>query len=95
MKWYKCSIAGENFPGELLSEDKEIGFFTTRFVEADTAEDAEHKALANLKEDESIKLPEGVSPSQKAKVYFEEIIEISKSDVPDVQSGFTFYVMGT
>lgn len=95
MKWFKCSISGENFPGELISEGKEIGFFTTRFVKAETTEDAEYIALANLKEDESIKLPDGVSPTKKAKVYFEEIIEIPKSDVPDVQTGFTFYVMGT
>lgn len=95
MKWYKCTIAGENFPGELISEDKEIGFFTTRFVEAETPEAAELSALAILKEEKSIRLPDGILPNRKARVYFEEIIEVPTSDIPDVQTGFTFYVMDT
>ncbi len=95
MKWYKCTIAGENVPGELISEDKEIGFFTTRFVEAETPEAAEISALAILKEDKSIRLPDGMLPNRKARVYFEEIIEVPTSDIPDVQTGFTFYVMDT
>ena len=95
MKWYKCSIAGENFPGELINEDKDIGFFTTRFVKADTAEDAELAALTILKEDKNMALPDGVLPTEKAKVYFEEIIEVSKEDVPDIEAGFAFYAMDT
>jgi len=95
MKWFKCLVEGENFPGVLANSDELIGFFTTRFVEAETPEDAEMKVLANLKNEQSLQLPEGVSPPSNAKVYFEEIEEVLVSEVPDVNAGFSFYVMGT
>ena len=95
MKWFKCFIAGENFPGELINEKELIGFYATRFIEAKTVEEAEMTALSNLRNEESLQLPEGVKPSDKAKVYFEEIEEVLKSEVPEVDGGFTFYVMGT
>jgi hypothetical protein len=64
-------------------------------VEAETAEEAEMKALANLKNEESLQLPEGVVPPSNAKVYFEEIEEVMESEVPEVNAGFSFYIMGT
>lgn len=95
MKWFRCFIEGENFPGVLANCDELIGFYTTRFVEAETAEDAEMKALEILKGEESFRLPEGVTPPSNAKVYFEEIEEVLVSELPEVNAGFTFYVMGT
>jgi hypothetical protein len=95
MKWFRCLIEGENFPGVLANSDELIGFYTTRFVEAETAEEAEMKALANLKNEESLQLPEGVVPPSNAKVYFEEIEEVMESEVPEVNAGFSFYIMGT
>ena len=95
MKWYRCFIEGENFPGVLANTEELIGFYTTRFVEASTPEEAEMTALANLKNEESLQLPEGIAPPKNAKVHFEEIEEVSQSDVPEINAGFTFYVMGT
>ncbi len=93
MKWFKCYIEGENFPGELVKDDKLIGFLITRFVQADSPEEAENIVLGRLKDEESLKLPAGVSPSAIAKVYFEQITEVSEEDVPSVQPGFTFFPM--
>jgi hypothetical protein len=93
--WFKCFIEGENFPGELIGEESMVGFCTTRYVEADSIEEAESKVMGNLRHEESLKLAEGVKPSEEAKVYFESIEEISKSEVPESDVGFTFYVMGT
>jgi hypothetical protein len=42
-----------------------------------------------------LKLPEGVKPTKEAKVYFEEIEEVSKNAVPETQIGFSFYAMDT
>ncbi len=70
MKWYKCTIAGENFPGELINEDKEIGFFTTRFVEAETPEAAELSALAILKEEKKYKIARWNLTKPKSKGIF-------------------------
>ena len=93
MKWFKCYIEGENFPGELVNDDKLIGFFITRFVQADSPEEAENIALGRLKDEESLKLPTGASPSAIAKVYFGKIAEVSEKDVPTDQPGFTFFPM--
>ena len=95
MKWYRCLIEGENFPGELLNKKEPIGFYATRFVEADSPEEAENIALLNLKSEEVLKLPKDLETSENTKVYFEEIEEINKSEVPEIQSGFTFYDMET
>jgi hypothetical protein len=93
MKWFKCSIAGENFPGDLVDDDKLVGFYVTRFVQAETTEDAEVLGLNSLRTEESLQLPEGVMPPPTAKVYFEEIVEIEESEVPSVPPGFTFFPM--
>jgi hypothetical protein len=59
MKWYKCFVAGENFPGVLIDDKEPVGFYTTRFVQAVNGEDAEMKVLESLRHEESLKLPEG------------------------------------
>jgi hypothetical protein len=49
--WFRCSVRGENFPGELVGSPGDVGFYTTRFIEAPDAAQAEARVLANLKED--------------------------------------------
>lgn len=95
MKWFKCLIAGENFPGQLIHESKEIGFYAIRFVQSTSASEAELLALSNLKNEPSLKLPAGVSPSKNAKIYFENIVEVNANEIPEKQTGFTFFIMGT
>jgi hypothetical protein len=53
VNWYKCFIAGENFPGQLIDQDYLIGFYTTRFVQAAGEEDAESVGLEFLKTEDS------------------------------------------
>ena len=93
MKWYKCLVAGENFPGELLNDTKPVGFYVTRFVQGNSPGDAEMAALDLLRGEESLSLPEGVSPLESAKVYFEEITEVPESEVPSIPMGFSFFPM--
>lgn len=94
MKWFRCLIEGRNFPGILIGEESPVGFYTTRFVEAETPADAELNVLANLKNEKSLTLPVGHPKPMDAKVFFEEITLVDFSDVPESSSGFTFYVMG-
>lgn len=91
MKWYKCFIAGENFPGHLVGQDYLIGFYATRFVQAESEESAEENCLEMLRTDDRLRLPSGVQPSDAAKVFFEEIAEVHESEVPEFQGGFTFF----
>jgi hypothetical protein len=93
VKWYKCFITGENFPGELVDQDYSVGFYTTRFVQAESEEAAELVGLDLLRTEDRLQLPEGVMPSESARVYFEEIMEVGESDVPEIQAGFVFFEM--
>jgi len=96
MAWFKCYIAGENFPGAIIGEDNLVGFYTTRYAEASSSAEAEIVALAILRQDQSMKLPEGAVPSHEARVYFEKVEEVEVDEVPKSQGqGFTFYRMGT
>lgn len=36
VKWFNCLILVENFPGELIKEKSRVGFYTTRFVQANS-----------------------------------------------------------
>lgn len=103
--WYRCFIRGENFPGQLarsavlaegakpVAADEPVGFFVTRFVEADSADQAEQKALLLLRSEPKLTPPEGYLPSSEARVFFEEITEVERGEVPDPQPGFVFHSM--
>lgn len=93
MSWYKCFIAGENFPGALIGESNPIGFYTTRFIEAKSPEEAETKVLANLKNEQKLSLPPGVPRPSNATVYFENIEEVESAEVTETNMGFSFFVM--
>lgn len=95
MSWFKCLIAGENFPGVLIGESNNIGFYTTRFVEAKDQNEAETIVLKNLKNEKSLVLPPETPRPTDANVYFESIEEVDKSAVPAIDVGFSFFVMGT
>jgi hypothetical protein len=71
-----------------------VGFYTTRFVEADTPEQAELAALELLRNDASLELlPE--HRSRDAKVYFEDIDEVPVDTERNPNAGFVFFTMGT
>jgi hypothetical protein len=92
MPWYRCLIAGENFPRQTVEtgHTELMGFFTTRWVEAASPEEAELKALAMMRVEDTFKLPDGRPKPKDAKVFFEEIIEV---DGPQTRGGATWYAM--
>ena len=94
MSWFKCSIEGENLPGQLIGEASPVGFYTTRYVEANSVKEAESVALNNLKNEPSLAILDGVEKPVNAKVYFKEIEQVS-IDAVKSNLGFTFFVMGT
>ena len=90
MPWFRCSIEGENFPGVLIRRKGLVGFYTTRWVEAADAEQAELAALDLLRTEPTFQLktpPEGV----EAKVYFDEIVEVDGPGGPN--AGATWFEM--
>lgn len=92
MPWFKCSIEGENFPGALIRSKGLVGFYTTRWVEASSPDEAESAALNLLRSEPSFQLKSPANTSD-AKVYFTEIVEV---DGPGgVNGGAAWYEMGS
>ncbi len=92
MPWFRCLARGENF---LLKEDgvlKLFGFYTTRWVEAANAEEAEFSALATLKADEFFEDMPKDQRNKEARVYFEEIEQCTK-EPKKAGKGFIFFEM--
>lgn len=91
---FRCSIRGENFPGELIGKKGLVGFYTTRWIEASSSEEAEMIGLDLLRGDPSfqIKSPK-LREQSKAMVYFEEIVAIEKPKRKLVNSGATWFEM--
>ena len=97
MKLFRCFIRGENFPLHVDGKDDLLGFYTARFVRAETADEAELLALDMLRENPTLN---GVDPSKRTAetmVYFESIEEIDSlpEGITEAGTGFTFYPMGT
>lgn len=94
MALFRCLIRGENFPGQLIDETTPVGFYTTRFVEAESAEEAELAAVNLLRSDSSLAMPEELR-TKEAKVYVEEIEEVPPDTERKPNKGFTFFSMDT
>jgi len=92
MPLFRCSIRGENFPGELIGQKTAIGFQATRFVDAKSAEEAERIAVAALREEAALTVTS--EPRVKnAKVYFESIEEVPSGTERVPNEGFSFFSM--
>jgi hypothetical protein len=92
MPLYRCFIRGENFPGELIGQTTAIGFHATRFVDAQSAQEAERIAVAALREDAALTVT--VEPRVKnAKVFFESIEEVASDTERVPNTGFAFFSM--
>jgi hypothetical protein len=92
MPWFRCLLRGENFPLLVMEVRKPTGFYTTRYAEAASPEEAEELVLNALHDEEVLKVPPGTPGTENARVYFEEIDEV---DGPGVNEGFTFFPEGS
>lgn len=93
MRLYRVLAHGTNFPGVILGEPSQIGFYTTRFVEARSAEDAETEVLARLRAEPALRV-DAEHRNTDARVLMEEIEEVPM-DTPRIpDQGFTFYRAG-
>jgi hypothetical protein len=82
-------IRGENFILELDGEAKRLGFYTTRFVEASAASEAEKKAIAQIREDR--RLGAQLEENDLASIHVEESCEVDSDSVPEAAQGFSFF----
>jgi len=96
MNLYRCFIEGENFPLKIEGIDGLVGFYTTRFVRAESPQQAELMALDLLRADPTL----DVDPSRRnasTRVFFESIeeIDVVPDGVSSAGTGYTFFPMGT
>jgi hypothetical protein len=92
---YRCFIRGENFPGELVGKRGSYGFYTARWIEATSAEEAERACLELLKGDPTFQVtsPKLLEKAVDAKVYFEKIEPVRPTKRKRVNSGATWFKM--
>lgn len=93
MKYYRVLLNGQNFLINYEGKKIYMGFYTTRFVEASNSEEAELKAVNNIRNNEKLKdATLNKSWQKKAKIYLDEIYEIEEKDVQR-DYGFGWYKM--
>lgn len=92
MKKFRVFIRGENFLINLDGVEQKLGFYTTRYVEAQDEEAAEYAVMDILRADP--KLAKGVlnDKSDPPMMYAEEVDEIDSFEgCPLPGTGFAFY----
>lgn len=95
MKYYQVVLNGENFLIRVDGEKTLMGFYTTKFVEAESAKEAELKAVDVLKQDEdllNLTLNRSGDIYKAPTIYLDTIYEITKSSMEDDQ-GKAWYSM--
>ena len=92
MKKFRVLLRGENFLLDMDGTVKSTGFYTTVFVEARDADEAELSAVEVIRKDDRLRqcvLNERPDPPM---LYAEEVDELTRFDGPAHQSlGYTFY----
>jgi hypothetical protein len=91
MPYFKVFLNGENFWLQAEGKPARLGFYTTRFVEAENEREAELKAVEMLRDNE--KLKQVLNDDSDAPMIYCESVESIEPFDPEtvVQHGFTFY----
>lgn len=89
MKVYSVFINGQNFLIESGGKLEKVGFYTTRFVEAENEKDAEDKAISMMCSDLELKKSAQNEKDNPPMMYTDKIGQVEK--IPDHQPGLVFY----
>lgn len=90
MAWFRLFACGEDFPVVIAGEVVIAGFYTTRYVEAASAPEAEAIASELLFEDPDLEAPPGYEDYQP-RIVFEEVEQVAEPI--DINDGFSFFPM--
>ncbi len=95
MKFFQVVLNGENFLIRVDGKKTLMGFFTTKFIEAESAKEAELKAVDALKQDEDLQnltLNRGGDIYIAPTIHLDTIYEIRESSMED-DTGKSWYSM--
>ena len=92
MAWFRLFACGDNFPVDIDGEVILCGFYTTRYVEAASASEAEAVASELLFEDPDLQTPPGYEEyEENASLRFEEVEQVAQPI--DIDDNFSFFPM--
>jgi hypothetical protein len=90
MAWFRVFACGEDFPVVLNGQVEIVGFYTTRYVEAEGAGEAEATASELLFDDPDLEAPPGYEDYQP-RLVFEEVEQVAAPI--DIDDNFSFFPM--
>ena len=92
MKKYRVLLEGKNFIIKSDIGPERMGFYTTRFVKADSPEEAEKLSVDLIKSDSDLKNTVLNDKSDPPMIYLESLDELERfGDNILPGSGYTFY----
>lgn len=91
MAWFRLFACGEDFPVIIDGHVEIVGFYTTRYVEAANAAEAETIASELLFEDEDLQPPPGDWDDLQPRIVFEEVEQVAEP--LEINDGFSFFPM--
>jgi hypothetical protein len=94
MNHYRVLLKGQNFLLKINGEPERLGFFTTRFVQANNRDGAELLAIDLIRSDTWLRNSVLNERSDPPRIFAEEIDVVEASEVSEVGSGFSFFPMG-
>ena len=92
MKHFRVSLRGENFLLNFDGQPTKMGFYATRFVQANNPEGAELLAVDLLQGDETLRGAANLRSDHPPMIFADEIDEVVAEEVPDSPAGFTFFL---
>jgi len=91
MAWFRLFACGEDFPVILDGRVEIVGFYTTRYVEAETQSEGEALVSEMLFEDEDLQPPPGDWSDLQSRIMFEEVAQVAEPI--DIDDNFSFFPM--
>jgi hypothetical protein len=90
---WRVYLRGENFLLSLDGKPARMGFYTTRFVQANTRDGAEILAVDLIRQDRWLRDSTSNQRTDPPRIFADEIDAVDASAVPDVAAGYTFFPM--
>ncbi|MBL8524955.1 MAG: hypothetical protein JNN20_14790 [Betaproteobacteria bacterium] len=91
MPWYRAIIRGENVFLEMEGAVQRLGFYTNRFIEAATSDQAEHDAIAEIRAETKLRNGLRNLTNDPPMLFVDEIVEVASAEIPNVKQGLAFF----